>query len=121
MRVSLLISVAAATLFVSGGALADESIVRDWTIEKPFAAGLINGMTLGLAPGSRFATQARPANSNDPFGMSPLVRDMLLGWAAVPYRIGRSVGGLFTFLILFGAWFRRRNTLMVRQTFERSA
>lgn len=98
-------------LFCWSSAYADGSTVRDWTIERPATAGILNGISVGLYDGFGFGEQSESASPYDPYGMTPMVYKELSRSGRLPYRVGSAVGYLLSLLVIFGVPFRRLNTL----------
>lgn len=112
-------------ILLSSSALADDMSLRDWTVERPATAGVLNGMSVGLYGGFKLGSQSEEASSHDPYGMTTKVRSELVRVGRLPYRIGSAVGYLFSLLVIFGLPFRVLNTLSVssetRKGFRRVA
>lgn len=74
--------------------------VRDWQVERPLAAGVLKGLTLGAFPSARFGTGAAAASPYDPYGMSAAVYAEVGRLATAQHRAGLVLGaGWWVFVI----------------------
>lgn len=87
---------------------------RDWTVEKPFVAGLMQGLSLTLCNSCQLGGEPEPASEFDPFGMSEAVYEELRVHAALPHALGRGVGISFVLLVGFGVFGFHLNRLKGR-------
>lgn len=110
----------AASLFATN-AVAQARYVRDWAVERPFSAGLMKGMTVGLFPRTGYGEGGREASAYDPYGLSPLVHEEVARLGAPQYRLGVSLGlGVWIFA-LGGVLHRRLTTLTLSRLEKRDA
>lgn len=94
---------------------------RDWTVEHPVLAGFATGLTLTVCRSCRLGAASVPANPNDPFAMSPSVKQRLIVLGHRPFLIGSTMGFLYAFIVLGGIFAWRLNTLKVRKLIESRA
>lgn len=80
-----------------------ESGIRDWTIEKPFLAGFMSGLSLTTCRSCSLGSSPVQSSEFDPFGLSAHAYDVLTVHARGPHRFGQSLGFILT--ILFGIGF----------------
>jgi len=109
---SLLILVMVILSPVTANASTEET-VRDWTIEKPFLAGALNGLSLNACRACVLGASPLPASAFDPFGLSEQAYDHLKVHAKGPYLFGQSLGFIFTFLLGIGVLRSLLNRLSV--------
>lgn len=95
--------------------LAAERYVRDWQVERPLSAGVIKGLSLGVFPRTRYGEGARPASTNDPYGMSRAVYREVARLGCSQYRVGLVSGIAFWVFCAGGGLFRRLTTLKARR------
>jgi hypothetical protein len=88
---------------------------RDWTIEKPVLAGFLNGLTLSTCRFLEFGEQGVAADENDPFAMSPLVKEELKRLGKSSYLGATVFGAGCTFFVIAGVFFRRLNRLKLQE------
>lgn len=87
---------------VSALAEAYPSGTRDWTVEKPFIAGMMEGLSLTLCGSCELGGEPESASDFDPFAMSDVVYEELMIHAALPHALGRWLGLSFILLAGFG-------------------
>lgn len=92
-----------------------EAVYRDWTVERPMLAGFLSGLSLTTCGQCKLGSQSVVAGAHDPFGMSEKVREELKRVGEAPYRGGQAVGALSALMVILGVFFRRLNTLRLRQ------
>ena len=93
--------------------------VRDWQVERPLAAGVIKGLTLGAFPAARFGTGAEAASPYDPYGMSAAVYAEVGRLAAPQHRAGLALGAGWWLFVVGGVVHRGLHTLQLSRL-ERS-
>lgn len=82
---------------------------RDWIVEAPLTAGVVNGVSLGMLVARRYGELPAPVNWQDPSSISEDTHR----WLADQYRhiwiLGNAVGALLLISGLFGSFIRLSN------------
>jgi hypothetical protein len=98
------------------GALADgpPRYVRDWQVERPVVAGLVNGLTVGVVPSTRFGSGGAAASPSDPYGVSGTVHAEVARLSEPAYRVATAVGLVFWVFCAAGVVHRYRSLARAR-------
>lgn len=102
------LSIMVATLAMAGE---PQALIRDRTVEQPFIAGVLSGLTLGSCAGCRHGAGAVPASAHDPLGMSKSMHQTLKKVGMSSYALGRLIGGVLAILTIVGLILRILHTL----------
>lgn len=86
-------------------------LVRDPTVEQPFTAGLLYGVTLGACVACRHGAGVVPAGPYDPFGMTASTHRTLKSIGAQPYALGLFIGRVLALLTIVGLILKILTTL----------
>lgn len=113
-------AVLAGGLLIGSCALVPEAVganryIRDWQVERPLAAGVIKGLSLGAFPAARYGHAGAAASPHDPYGMSYAVYEEVQRLGRVQYRAGLVFGGGFWLFVVGGGIHRRLTTLQIRR------
>lgn len=104
----MLLSIMVATLAMAGE---PQALIRDRTVEQPFIAGVLSGLTLGGCSGCRHGAGVAPAGPHDPFGMSESMHQTLKSVGASSYALGKLIGRILAILTVVGLILRILHTL----------
>ena len=89
--------------------------VRDWQVERPLAAGVLKGLTLGAFPSTRFGAGGAAASPYDPYGMSAAVHAEVTRLATPQQRAGLALGAGWWLFVIGGVIHRSVHTLLMRR------
>lgn len=79
---------------------------RDWMVEAPLTAGVVNGVSLGLMVGRRYGELPAPVKWEDPSSISADTHRWLAGQYRHLWVLGNAVGALLLVSGLFGSSIR---------------
>lgn len=96
----------------SGFAADDELRYRDWQVEKPFQAGVWNGLSMGFFPSSKFGEGRRVSEFNDLYAVSGSVHEQMVQVSEIPYQLGTGLGVSFWISVVFAGIYRLLNKLI---------
>ncbi len=73
---------------------------RDWTVERPWLAGFLNGVSFGSCTTCRLGAGVREVSVHDPYVVPEVVRLQMINMGQTSHSVGLFMGGVLSLLAL---------------------